>query len=89
MEILEYIISTTAGPQNTGAHIARGTARAMLRDLEGEARKYFSMFIPAALHAMLHNCTALASFSHHAVQAVINSVTWQLFHVQSLQVCSC
>ncbi len=37
MEILEYIISTTAGPQNTGAHIARGTARAMLRDLEGEA----------------------------------------------------
>ena len=36
MEILEYIISTTAGPQNTGAHIARGTARAMLRDLEGE-----------------------------------------------------
>ena len=39
MEILEYIISTTAGPQNTGAHIARGTARAMLRDLEGETAK--------------------------------------------------
>ena len=37
MEILDYIISATTGPHNTGAHIARGTARAMLRDLEGEA----------------------------------------------------
>ena len=36
MEILDYIISSTTGPHNTGAHIARGTARAMLRDLEGE-----------------------------------------------------
>lgn len=36
MEILDYIIGTTTGPQNTGAHIARGTARAMLRNLEGD-----------------------------------------------------
>lgn len=36
MEILDYIISNTTGPQNSGAHIARGTARAMLRDLEGK-----------------------------------------------------
>ena len=36
MEILDYIISATTGPHNTGAHIARGTARAMLRDLEGD-----------------------------------------------------
>ena len=35
MEILDYIISATTGPHNTGAHIARGTARAMLRDLGG------------------------------------------------------
>ena len=52
MEILEYIISTTAGPQNTGAHIARGTARAMLRDLEGESLKN----LPKHLHSSSDAC---------------------------------
>ena len=35
LEILDYIIGSATGPQNTGAYIARGTARAILRDLEG------------------------------------------------------
>ena len=66
MEILEYIISTTAGPQNTGAHIARGTARAMLRDLEGETAKSPSMSSPAVLHALMHMCTTSVSITPHA-----------------------
>ena len=37
LEILDHIIGSTRGPHNTGAHIARGTARAMLHDLEGAA----------------------------------------------------
>ena len=43
MEILDYIISATTGPHNTGAHIARGTARAMLRDLGGDPSNQASL----------------------------------------------
>lgn len=47
LEILDFIIGSTQGPHNTGAHIARGTARAMLHDLEGAKR--------------LHSCCSWAS----------------------------
>lgn len=35
LDILDHIIATTTGAHMSGAHVARGTARAMLRDLQG------------------------------------------------------
>ena len=35
LDILDHIIATTTGAHLSGAHVARGTARAMLRDLQG------------------------------------------------------
>ncbi len=35
LDILDHILGSSRGAHSTGAHIARGTARAMLRDLEG------------------------------------------------------
>lgn len=35
LEILDHIIATTKGTHISGAHVTRGTARAMLRDLQG------------------------------------------------------
>ena len=36
LEILEYIISSTTGAHRTGAFLTRGTARAMMNDLQGK-----------------------------------------------------
>ncbi len=35
IDILDHIIATTSGAHLSGAHVARGTARAMMRDLKG------------------------------------------------------
>lgn len=35
IDILDHIIATTNGAHLSGAHVARGTARAMMRDLKG------------------------------------------------------
>ena len=35
LDILDHIIASTSGAHLSGAHVARGTARAMKRDLTG------------------------------------------------------
>ncbi|BDA45969.1 probable UDP-N-acetylglucosamine-peptide N-acetylglucosam at N-terminal half [Coccomyxa sp. Obi] len=46
LDILDHIIATTTGAHLSGAHVARGTARAMMRDLQG-AIEDFSVTIEA------------------------------------------
>jgi hypothetical protein len=50
IDILDHIIATTNGAHLSGAHVARGTARAMMRDLKG-----LQLYKSPATHAK-HTC---------------------------------